>query len=116
MTVVETTPETVLEGLAVGAGGKAQCDHCHEPVREGDRVGIYAYQMVEWPEPVWDLPMVACAGCRRSDLGTPKLGATEILAHARLGVTSDSATQSARLTIRDPEIVLVSPADNGGAP
>jgi len=41
-------------------------------------------------------------------------GATEVLAHERLGVTSDSATQSARLTIRDPDIVVVSPADNEG--
>jgi len=116
MTVVETTPETVLEGLAVGAVGKAQCDHCHEPVREGDRVGVYAYQLVEWPESRWDLPMLACAGCRRSDLGTPTLGATEVLAHARLSTTSDSATQSAQLTIRAPDVVLVSPANNGSEP
>ena len=116
MTAVKTTPETLLKGLAVDAGGKAQCDQCHEPVREGDRVGVYAYQMVEWAEPAWDLPTVACIGCRRSDLETSTLGAVEVLAHARLGVTSDSATQSARLTIRDPDIVLVSPADNGSEP
>lgn len=87
MTVVEATPETLLKGLAVDAGGKAQCDHCYEPVREGDRVGVYAYQMAEWTEPAWHLSMVACVGCRRRDLETPALGAVEVLAHARLGVT-----------------------------
>jgi len=116
MTVVETSPETVLKGLAVGAGGEAQCDHCHEPVREGDRVGVYAYQMCEWSGGAWDLPRLACAGCRRGELGTPTLGATEVLAHARLAVTSDSATQVARLTIREPEVVTVSQPDAGVAP
>ena len=115
MIVVETSPKAVLEGLAVGPCGKVQCDRCHESVREGDRVGIYAYQMVECPEPTWDLPMLACASCRRSDLGMPTLGATEVWAYARLAVTSDSATQSARLTICDPEIMQISPTANGGA-
>jgi len=111
---VSATAERMLAGLAVGAGGKAQCSTCHDPVREGDVVGVYAYQMSDQAD--WTVPRLCCLNCRPVEVTTPTLGATEVVAHGRLTVTSDYATQESRLTLWGMETADYSPPEEGVEP
>lgn len=111
---ISATSEQVFEGHAVGAGGKACCTVCKRTVRDGDPVGAYVYQTSD--ATLWNVARLACADCRRSTIPHPTLGAAELVLHARLGVTSDSATQSSRLALCGVEEVTRSPAGEGSEP
>jgi len=111
---VTATPDQVFEGYTVGSGGKAACTGCQRTVRDGDPVGIYAHQTSDAAR--WDIARLFCVDCRGASIQHPTTGATEVVLHARLGVTSDAATQSARLTLRDIETMQLSPPEDGGEP
>jgi len=111
---VAATPEQVFEGHAVGTGGKACCTGCKRTVRSGDPVGVYVHRASD--ATLWDVARLSCAECRRAAISHPTLGAVELVLEARLGVTSDSATQSSRLALCDVETVTHSPAGEGSKP
>jgi len=111
---ITMTPEQAFEGHAVGVGGKACCTDCKRTVRSGDLVGVYVYRTSD--ATLWDVARLSCAECRRSAIDHPTLGAAELMLHARLGVTSDSATQSSRLTLWGMDAVDYNPPKEGAQP
>ena len=108
------TVEQILGGHPVGVGGKTLCRHCGTVLREGANVMVYAYRTADADS--WDVPSLYCAEC--SSLAEPSgtLGCEEIAASGRVAVTSDCATQSARLTLLGAEVKHASPPTEGGAP
>ena len=112
--VVEAVAEDVFEGLPVGVGEEALCAGCHEPIRDGDCVEAYIYSVPGRPK--WDMARVFCMACRPGEVASPTLGAAEFVAHARLAVVSDAATQSVHLALRDPEVVDHADPDEGAEP
>jgi hypothetical protein len=112
--VIEAAAADVFEGLSVGIGGKADCTGCHQLVRDGDPVGVYIYSVPG--REGWDLARVFCADCRTVEVAFPTLGAAEFVAHCRLAVTSDSATQSAHLVLRGVDVVDHASPEEGAEP
>lgn len=111
---IAATPSQLLRGTPITTGGRTECTDCARTLREGDRVGVYAVRPHD--ERAFEIPRIYCRGCRPAELSHPTLGARELLARARLAVTSDDATREARLTLRDPEPVAHAPADDGVEP
>jgi len=83
-------------------------------VREGDVVGVYAYQMSGQAD--WAVPRLCCLNCQPVAVTTPTLGGAEVVAHGRLTVMSDSATQRSRLTLWSMDAVDYSPPEEGVEP
>lgn len=111
---ITALPAQVFEGHPVGSGGKACCTVCKRTVREGDPAGVYVYRTSD--AVAWDVARLSCAECRRLEIAHPTLGASELVLHCRLAVTADHATQTSRLTLRDPEVVARSPPGEGSEP
>lgn len=109
---VTATPDQVFEGYTVGSGAKAACTGCQRTVRDGDPVGISAYQTSEGAR--WDIARLFCVDCRKSSIQYPTTSATSVVLQAHLCVTSDAATQSVRLTLHDIQTMQLSPSEDGG--
>lgn len=111
---ITAPPEQVFNGHPVGVGGKAYCAACKRTLRDGDRVGAYAYKAQGGR--TWGIPQLRCTDCRRSSLPQPTLGTTELLLHARLAVTSDQQTEQAHLALTEVSQAAHSPPNKGGQP
>lgn len=111
---ITATPEQTFDGRAVSAGGKTICTGCKRTVRSGDAVGVYAYRTADAVR--WDVARVSCGECRLAAIPHPTLGADELALHARLGVTSDTATQNSQLVLCGCESVARSPPGEGSQP
>lgn len=108
---VETTARQALAGTRLATGGKTACTDCDRPIREGDKVGVYATR--EQGADDFETPRVYCRSCRQETIRHPTLGARELLAFGRLAMTTDRTTRTAHATLRTPELVAHSPADEG---
>lgn len=106
---VETTAVQALAGVALAEGGKTACADCNESLREGDRVGVYARRAGD--DDAFGGFRVQCRACRRESITHPTAGLREVIVFGRLAVTTDSATRSARLTVRNLDCVAGSRAD-----
>ena len=87
--LVSTSPAQVLRGEPVAEGGKTICTRCNQPVRGGDAVLVHAYRGPLDPE--WLVSRMYCSACEGEliDLELPTIvGSTELLARARLMLTS----------------------------
>ena len=109
---VSTTPEQMLSGHAVGVGEHVACSCCKRTVREAETVTVYAYRLPD--EPTWNLARLYCRGCKRDEIEHPTLGASELLARARIVLTSDCRTQRSNPALADVEQVTYSGPDEGG--
>lgn len=100
---VVTTATQALRGTPVAAGGKTECTDCHRTVREGDAVAVDAIRAAdaEQFQPV----RIYCRNCRSESLSHRPEEARQLRVYARLGVTTDSASRDAQLTLRTPEPV-----------
>ncbi|GGM64225.1 hypothetical protein J2752_000460 [Halarchaeum rubridurum] len=104
----------ILTGLPIRPGGHTDCTNCHQTVREGDPVGIYAHWGAEHGD--WHITDVYCVDCRPRDFGLKRtriLGVPETLAHGRLAVMSDNHTQDAKLVAHSVTLRATSPANEG---
>lgn len=109
---VETTPTQALAGVPLAGGGKTACTDCNESLREGDRVGVYARRAAG--DAAFGGFRVRCRTCRRESVAHPTSGLREVILFGRLAVVTDCATRSARLTVRNLDVVADSAVENDG--
>ncbi|WP_336343354.1 hypothetical protein [Halalkalicoccus ordinarius] len=92
---------------------ETRCSYCKTPLQEGDPVTAYAVRYAG--DETWSVPRLYCRTCRPATVSDPTLGATELLAEARLGCTMDAATQTSSLTLLGIERVVRSDPEDGRA-
>ena len=103
-----------VTGQRIGIGEKALCIFCKQFVQEGADVTVYAYRPAG--EVVWSVARLYCAACNRTSIRYPSLGCEEVLAQARLAITSDVATQSSFLTLIEVSVIDYSDRYEGCMP
>lgn len=89
---------------------ETRCSYCKTELHDGDRVSTYAVRYAG--DESWDIPRLYCRACQ-SAIENPTLGATELLAKGRLGLTMDAATQQTSLTLLGIERVIQSEPEEG---
>ncbi|WP_336343309.1 hypothetical protein [Halalkalicoccus ordinarius] len=107
--LVTAPVEQLLTGFQLA---ETRCSFCKTALQEGDTVSAYAVQYAG--DESWSVPRLYCRTCR-STIEDPTLGATELLAEGRLGLTMDATTQRTSLTLLGIERVAQSAPEDGRA-
>lgn len=112
--LVEANPAQVLEGTPVTAPGASSCTACGRDFHSTDEVTVYAYRLGNGTE--FDVARIYCRdGCSPGTLvGT--LGATDVLANARLGDLAHPSSRSYRRCLTEVAVCAVSGRNSGGSP
>ncbi|WP_336361978.1 hypothetical protein [Halalkalicoccus salilacus] len=107
--LVTAPADQLLAGFQLA---ETRCNYCKITLQEGDPVSAYAVRYAGDDE--WDVPRLYCHPCRAT-IEEPTLGATELLAEGRLGLTMDAAIQRTSLTLLGIERVIQSEPEDGRA-
>ena len=105
--LVTAPADQLLAGFQLA---ETRCSYCKATLQEGDPVSAYAVRYAGDDE--WSVPRLYCHTCRAT-IEEPTLGASELLAEGRLGLTMDAATQRTALTLLGIERVHRSASENG---
>jgi hypothetical protein len=110
-TLVEATVTQLLEGMALdGSGTTNPCTMCGSELGVTDYVRVYASRMAGTTE--WSLQRLYCHECQSGLVST--LGATEIVAKARLGSTLLPRGRTHTLCLTDVTVVETSEPELSG--
>jgi hypothetical protein len=112
---IPARPRTILTGTLIGTSGcQGVFTGCLQDLQEGQTVRVYAYRITDSHD--LDVARCYCPECGPDRIVGPTLGATEVLATARLGIRSRPATRTHRLCLDEVSTIGVSPPTEGAQP
>jgi len=112
---IDVPANQAIRGLRVGYEGEVVCLSCDALLGAGADVEVHAYRMSD--EPYWTVSRLLCADCAEDGAGfIATLGATEVLATARIATLSDTSLQEHEAVLVEPRIQDHSPPTEGGRP
>lgn len=112
---IPARPRTILTGTLIGTSGcQGVCTGCLQELQEGQTGRVYAYRIADSHD--LDIARWYCPECGPDQIVGPTLGATEVLARARLGIRSRPATRTHHLCLDEVATIAVSPPTEGTQP